>query len=119
MAIEHAAPGDIIDIRPLGECLAQATTHALIKGRSLELMRIVLRAGQSLPPHDVAGEVTIQCLEGRVRVAADVACRELGAGDLILLPAGDSHSVRALEDSSLLVTVQLLRGEPGNASPTS
>lgn len=118
MAIKHAQPGEVIDVRPLGAELPRTVTHALIKTRSLELMRIVLRAGQSLPPHDVYGEVTIQCLEGRVRVPAEVARCELGAGDLVLLPAQDLHGVQALQDSSLLVTVQLPPGQPGSASST-
>ena len=118
MAIKHAQPGQVIDVRPLGAGLQQTVTHALIKTRSLELMRIVLRAGQALPPHDVHGEVTIQCLEGRAVVAAEVGPSELGAGELVLLPARDLHGVQALEDCSLLVTVQLPPGAPGSASST-
>ncbi len=118
MAIPHARPGDVVDVRPLGARLQQTVTHALIKTRSLELMRIVLRAGQALPPHDVHGEVTIHCLEGRVRVPAAVAQPELNAGELVLLPARDLHGVEALEDCSLLVTVQLPQGQPGSASST-
>lgn len=118
MAIKHAQPGDVVDARPLGDQLARTTTHALIKTRSLELMRIVLRAGQALPPHSVYGEATIQCIEGRVRVQAEVGSCELGAGQLVLLPAQDLHGVQALVDTSLLVTVQLPPGKPGSASST-
>lgn len=117
MALAHARPGEVIDVRPLGARLAQTVTHALIKTRSLELMRIVLQAGQSLPPHDVDDEVTIQCLEGRVSVPAAVAQLELAAGELVLLPARDLHGVVALEDSSLLVTVCLPAAHPEDPEP--
>ena len=43
-----------------------ARSHALFKSNDLEVMRIVLRAGQELPPHTVSGEITLQCLEGRI-----------------------------------------------------
>ncbi len=112
MAIQHAQPGEVIDMRARGSRLRQTVTHALIKTHSLELMRIVLYNGQSLPPHAVDGEVTIQCLEGRVRVSAEITHCELRASDLVLLPANDLHGVQALEDSSLLVTVQLPSGGP-------
>ena len=39
---------------------------ALFKTEELEVIRLVLAAGKSLPPHKVPGEITIQCLEGRI-----------------------------------------------------
>ena len=65
MAIPHAQPGDIIDVRPLGGALADARSHALFKSTDLEVIRLVLRAGEGMPPHAVAGEITLQCIEGR------------------------------------------------------
>ena len=66
MAIPHAEPGDVIDVRPLGPALAGARSHALFKSNDLEVIRLVLRTGQGLPPHGVSGEITLQCLEGRI-----------------------------------------------------
>jgi hypothetical protein len=45
MAIPHSAPGDLIDVRPLGPALASARTHALFKSNDLEVIRRVLPAG--------------------------------------------------------------------------
>ena len=70
MALPHASPGQPIDIRPLGDALAGTKTVALFKSRDLEVMRVVLLAGKSLPPHKVPGEITIQCIEGRIDVTA-------------------------------------------------
>lgn len=119
MALPHARPGEPIDIRPLAERLPQERTRALIKTRSLELIRTVLRAGESQPRHSVHGELTLQCIEGRVEVTADDLRCEVAAGHLLLLPAGCEHRLHALEDSSLLLTVQLPPGLPGSASSTS
>ena len=118
MAIEHAKPGEPIDIRPLGAALREHRTHALLKTQSLELMHIVLAQGDALPQHSVYGEVTIQCIEGAVEVDAPTGALRLEAGQLVLLPARFEHGVRALADASLLVTVQLPPGRPGSASST-
>lgn len=107
MAIPHAKPGQVIDVAPLGPALSQATTIALFKADHLEVMRVVLRAGKSLPPHKVAGDITVQCIEGRLDVQADGQSHVLGGGQLLYLPGGVVHSVTALEDASALVTVAL------------
>lgn len=118
MALQHARPGEAIDLAPLGERLRRSATHAILKTQALELMRLVLLAGNALPPHSVYGEITILCIEGTVVVDAGGGSCRLAAGQLVLLPAKVEHSVRALQDASLLVTVQLPPGLPGSASST-
>jgi quercetin dioxygenase-like cupin family protein len=107
MAIPHANPGDIVDVRPLGAGLADARSVALFKSDDLELMRLVLPAGRSLPPHQVAGDFVIQCLEGAIEVDAQGQRHTLQAGQLLYLPGGAPHGVTALQDASALVTVAL------------
>lgn len=109
MAIPHAAPGQAIDVRPLGARLSDAKTVALFKSEGLEVMRLVLQAGRSLPPHKVPGEITVQCLEGRLDVTAEGRSHLLGAGQMLYLQGGVLHGVTALEDASALVTVALRR----------
>lgn len=107
MAIPHATPGQAIDVQPFGTRLRDEKTAALFKSEDLELMRLVLPAGKSLPPHKVAGEITIQCLEGRIDVTAEGRSHVLGAGQLLYLQCGALHGVTALQDASALVTVAL------------
>lgn len=107
MALEHARPGQAIDVRPLGSNLAESKTTALFKGRDIEVMRIVLAAGKSLPPHKVPGEITVHCIEGAIDVACDGKSHVLRAGQLLYLPGDAVHGVTALEDASALVTVAL------------
>lgn len=109
MAIPHAAPGEAIDVRPLGDRLPREKTVALFKAKDLEVMRLVLQAGKSLPPHKVAGEITIQCIEGAIDVTAGGTSHLLRAGQLLFLSAHVVHAVSALEDASALVTVVLAR----------
>jgi quercetin dioxygenase-like cupin family protein len=119
VALDHAQPGQPIDIAPLGAALRESSTHAILKTRSLALMRVVLRAGETLPPHSVRGELTLLCIEGAAEVTLDAAACQLRANQLVLLPGQAQHAVRALEDTSLLLTIQLPAGEPGSASSTT
>ena len=109
MAIVHAQPGQPVDVSPLGPRLAGEKTVALFKSDELEVIRLVLPAGKTLPPHKVPGEITIQCLEGRIAVGADGAQHLLAAGQLLYLGGGVLHDVTALEDASALVTIVLHR----------
>ena len=109
MAIPHAAPGQVVDVSPLGARLAGEKSVALFKSADLEVMRLVLRAGKSLPPHKVPGEITIHCLEGALKVLADGYEHALQAGQLLYLRGGTLHDVLAVEDCSAIGTVALLR----------
>lgn len=109
MAIPHASPGKPIDIGPLGARLRNEKTVALFKSVDLEVMRLVLPAGKSLPPHKVPGEITIQCVEGAIRVSADGEPQVLRAGQMLYLLGDVVHGVEALEDATALVTVTLRR----------
>jgi len=109
MAIPHADSGQVIDVRPLGPSLANERTVALFKTEDLEVIRLVLPAGKGLPPHKVAGEITIQCIEGRIDVTVDGGISHLEAGQLVYLARDVVHGVAALEDASALVTIALRR----------
>jgi len=109
MALAHARAGDSIDVTPFGRRLAGEKTAALFKSEQLEVIRLVLRAGKSLPPHKVPGEITIQCIEGRIDVGAAGRSHVLGAGQLLFLQGDVMHDVSALEDASALVTIVLQR----------
>jgi len=109
MAIPHARSGQVLDVRPLGPSLPDERTVALFKTDDLEVIRLVLTAGKSLPPHKVAGEITIHCIEGRIDVTLDGESRILDAGQLIYLARDVVHGVIAIEDASVLVTIALLR----------
>ena len=105
MALKHANPLDIIDVRPLGENLRNHVTSSLLKANKLQVMRVVLLAGKTMPEHHVAGEMTLQCLEGEAQVTTPTQSCHLLAGQLMVLPGGEPHSLKAIADASLLVTM--------------
>lgn len=106
MSIHHAKSSEVIQLA-LGTALVSAKTTTLVKTADLELIRLVLPAGKEIPSHKAPGEITVQCLEGRVLFTADDKTQELVAGQLLYLSANEPHSVKAVEDCSLLVTLLL------------
>ena len=114
MALPHAQPLDVIDVRPLDAGLQAAVTTSLLKTPALQLMRLVLRAGHGLPQHSVSGAITIHCLEGEAAVTTPSRHCELRPGHLVMLSGSEPHAVKATTDASLLVTVLL--GTPSSES---
>lgn len=119
MAIPHARPGQPIDLAPLGAALNRAATHAILKTKSLELIRLVLPQGRALPPHRLRGEATLLCLEGDIALIVEGESCRLAARQLVLLPADTEYAVHAVTDCSALLTLQLPSGLPGSASSTA
>jgi quercetin dioxygenase-like cupin family protein len=112
MAIPHAKPAEPVDVRPLGDRLSSAQTTTLVKTDALEVIRLVLPAGKDMPPHAVPGELTLQCLEGKVVFRTNDSECELTPGILIYLRGSDQHWLQAIENSSLLLTILLQHKSP-------
>ncbi len=93
------------DIRPLGPAIHEARSAPLIKTEGLEVIRLIVRKGKELPSHKARGEATIQCLEGKAEFSKGGTTHTLLPGQLIHLKQGEAHSLLALEDTSLLVTI--------------
>lgn len=106
MSIQHARPNEIVQL-PLGTALANSKTTTLVKSDHLELIRLVLPAGKEIPMHQAHGEITVQCLEGRISFTAESKTQELMPGQLLYLRTGEPHALKAIEDSSVLVTILL------------
>lgn len=87
MATPFALTAQAIDVLPFGARLAGARTCALFKSQDMEVIRVVLRASQSLPPHKVPGSVSLHCLEGELEVMLGESRQSL-AGRPADAPAG-------------------------------
>jgi len=69
---------------------------------------VALTAGSALAEHENPGEATAHVLSGRVRLGARDDSWEGRAGDLIAVPP-ERHSLLAVEDAVVLLTVAKLR----------
>ncbi|WP_437191330.1 cupin domain-containing protein [Planctomicrobium sp. SH527] len=111
MAIPHAQPGDVIDVRPMADQLAASITKTLIKTPHVEVIRMVLPAGKVISEHKAHGEIIVQCLEGDITFTTMGTPKNLRAGDMLYLAAGEPHSLEAIANSSFLLTIVAKSGE--------
>jgi len=104
MANQNTSP-QVFDVRPLGTVLGSCRTTVVQQSGGLRIVRLVMMAGRELPPHTAPGDASLICIEGRLAVTIEGRSVQLSAGQLMCFAAGQSHAVKAVEDSSALLTV--------------
>ena len=105
MALVHAQPLEIIDLHKADDSSGATVSRSLLRSPRLQLLRVVLEAGDLLPKHHVSGDVTIQCLYGDADVVTASRTCQLVAGSLMMLPAEMPHEVSARVHTALLITI--------------
>jgi quercetin dioxygenase-like cupin family protein len=106
MAIPHAYPGMPVDLRAGEETPSETRTTALVKNDTFEAIRLVARKGHEIcHNHQVEGMITLHCLEGRIAFTAAGDTRELATGHWLFQTRGVPHTITALEDALVLLTV--------------
>jgi quercetin dioxygenase-like cupin family protein len=106
MSLPHLKTGEILRL-PRGASAAGAKTATLVKTDGLEVLRLEVPAGKEIATHRAPGPITVHCLAGRVVLVAHERSQELDAGSLVFLATGEPHSLRGIEDATLLVTIVL------------
>lgn len=107
MAISHAVSAQVIDLLPQAGPPNESRTVAIFKSRNLEVMRLVLPEGKTVAPHKVKGDITVQCLSGEANFFASGEVHRLHAGQMLWLEGGVEHSLTAVSDAQVLVTISL------------
>lgn len=86
--------------------------RTIVRTHDLRVVLIAIRAGAQIAEHVAQATAAIQVISGRVRVQLPRLARqhedrfeELSTGRLLAMDGGLAHSVEALEDSALLVTL--------------
>lgn len=77
----------------------------LRKGEGLNVVLMVMRAGDRLDEHSAPGPISLSVREGHVRFSAVGEDVEAGAGTVLTCDAGVRHSVEALSDAVCLLNV--------------
>lgn len=108
MALPHAASGEVIQVHAAGSAAGgEFSSIALARTDELELIRMLLPKGKTMPEHHVPGEITLLCLEGEVAVDLHGEQRVLLAGQMLYLNGGQAHGLEARQDSIVLLTILL------------
>ena len=84
--------------------LAKSQTEIMMKTAQLELIRLIIRAGQEVAPHQSSEEVTVHCLDGQVEFDTESSHFVLSPAELVHLKPNEIHSMKGIVDSSLLIT---------------
>jgi quercetin dioxygenase-like cupin family protein len=95
---------EVIDVRTAAVSASGGPSALLAKATTLEVRRLTLAKGREIPTHHARGEITVHCLDGRIAFTSNGTTRELGPGQLLVLAAGEPHSLVGLDDSCVLVT---------------
>ena len=91
--------------------LATAVTYAdgsvvsktLLDHKAGTLTLFAFDAGQGLSEHTAPYDATVQILDGRAQVTIGGRTVELKAGELVIMPAGIPHSLRAGQRFKMLL----------------
>ena len=77
----------------------------LRKGGGLNVVLLVMKAGDRLDEHAAPGPISLSIREGRIRFTTAEASVEVGEEALLVCNAGVRHAVEALSDSVCVVTI--------------
>ncbi len=114
-ATRLTGPAEVLDLSDLARRL-RSEPHpsrdghrqvGLIHRGPLRLVLFAFDAGGRLPEHQAPGQVVIDCIRGSITVEAAGERHRLGDRMTVVLEAGVAHSVEALEESDMLLTVCL------------
>ena len=79
----------------------------LVHRGPLRMLLFTFESGGRLPEHRAPGQVVIHCLEGELAVDASAERHRLSGGEALVLEPDVPHSVEALAESTMLLTVCL------------
>ncbi|HEX9574891.1 MAG TPA: hypothetical protein VF994_12395 [Myxococcales bacterium] len=117
-----AAPLEVIDLdAEVSQLRAQhawqshgQSAKTLVKHEHFRVVLIALKAGRRCQEHRAEESVSVQTLQGRIKVhlASDEAI-ELGRGRVLALTPALAHDFEAAEESTVLLTLAWTGHRPG------
>jgi quercetin dioxygenase-like cupin family protein len=81
------------------------TGKTLVKEPDLRIVLMALKAGARLEEHDASGPISVQALEGHLRLRVPEGAVDLNAGEMVALEPNIPHDVEGLSDAAFLLTI--------------
>ncbi len=78
---------------------------SLVKGDGINVALMVLKKGAKLQEHHTRAPITVDVIQGRINLIAGGKTQLVTQGMLVALDRAIEHSVEALEESALVLTV--------------
>ena len=85
--------------------VAERNAMTLAKGPEMRVVLILTHAHSSIPVHQVFGPLTIQVMEGNLRVHVDSESIEVRTGQMLTLPPEIRHGIESVEESAFLLSI--------------
>lgn len=105
MATHHAKSNEVVDLKTWAQDIPIEKTKAILKTKEMELARLVLPAGKAFKEHQVDAPITVQCIEGHFLFTSKGCTQSLTPNQLLYLESGVPHSLQAVSDSIILLTI--------------
>lgn len=105
MAQRKIKPAEVINLYSPPSDLPEDATLALMKTQDMEVIRMVLPKEKDITEHSVDGQISVQCLEGKTEFGIEGETHVLTSGDWLYLDRNQPHSLLAIRDSILLLTI--------------
>ena len=105
MSTHHAKPNEIVDLKTWAQDIAVEKTKVVLRTKEVEVARLVIPAGRVFKEHQDSGPITIHCIEGSTEFTAMGISQILGPGQLLYLAPNERHSLAAIADSIILLTI--------------
>ena len=96
---------EIEQLRSEGRWQSGHTAKTLAKYSDFRVVLIVMKNGGRLEKHRTEGRISVQILDGRIRLSTAERSVELTAGEMLTLEHDIPHDVEAVVDSAFLVTI--------------
>jgi quercetin dioxygenase-like cupin family protein len=81
------------------------SSKTLAKYPDFRIVLVLMKPGSEMKEHHADARISIQAIQGKVRLQLPDQAVELSGGELMCLESGIAHDVKALEESAFLITV--------------
>jgi len=78
---------------------------SLVKGDGINVALMMLKKGSKLQEHHTRAPITVQVIEGKINFVAKSKSQIAAAGTIVALDRAIEHSVEAVEESAIVLTV--------------
>ena len=86
--------------------------RTLVKYDDLRVVLMAFQAGARIPEHKTEGRISVHVLSGHVQLRASGRTFTLHSGGLLAIDQGVPHSLEALDESEVLLTIAWSRRSP-------